>query len=282
MKQDPTKTLTIRNKFQKKLTARFNILRRRILELLVKQDVFGLSSQRVTVPFVSNVELPEPGAWSFLSDERKLEEFENWLQEETELTIEPLGDVWESFVQEGYQRGAGRAFDAVNKGNIATAETQSSLAFMAGQRAQFVAGIGAPESVEKVKLLAQRLFTDLKGVSEVMATQIRKELLDGLVQGDNPRTIGRRITDRTGQGVKHAQRIARTEIIRAHAEGTLDGLERLGVQQVGVQVEWSTSGDDRVCPICEPLGGQVFKIKEAHGLIPAHPNCRCAFIPALP
>ena len=44
--------------------------------------------------------------------------------------------------------------------------------------------------------------------------------------------------------------------------------------------EWSTAGDDRVCPLCGPLEGSVMTVKEARGLLPRHPNCRCAWIPA--
>lgn len=282
MKTDPSKTLTLRNAFQRKLRARFSILTQDIVEILVTKDAFGLSKKpKVKLVTAAAVDVGE-GAWSFLSDDRKLAEFENWLQQETGLIIEPEGDIWQSYVEEGYRRGAGRAYDQVNKARIAATTSQSGLSFIGGQRAQFVASLGGPEAVEKVRLLASRVFTDLKGVNEVMATQLRKELVDGLVQGDNPRVIARRIRDRTGKSLKHAQRIARTEIIRAHAEGQLDALERLGVEEVGVDVEWSTAGDDRVCPICLPLDGAIFKIKEAHGMIPAHPNCRCAFVPAIP
>jgi SPP1 gp7 family putative phage head morphogenesis protein len=81
-------------------------------------------------------------------------------------------------------------------------------------------------------------------------------------------------------GINRARMIARTEIIRAHAEGQLDALEKLGVDKVGVMVEWSTAGDDRVCSLCMSLEGVVLKIKEARGLIPRHISCRCAFSPA--
>jgi hypothetical protein len=37
-----------------------------------------------------------------------------------------------------------------------------------------------------------------------------------------------------------------------------------------------------VCPDCEALDETQYTIEEAHGLIPYHPNCRCAFIPAQP
>jgi SPP1 gp7 family putative phage head morphogenesis protein len=74
--------------------------------------------------------------------------------------------------------------------------------------------------------------------------------------------------------------VARTEIVRAHAEGQLTAMEDMGVTDLGVAVEWDTAHDDRVCPKCADLQGIVVKTSEAHGLIPRHPNCRCSWIPA--
>lgn len=42
-----------------------------------------------------------------------------------------------------------------------------------------------------------------------------------------------------------------------------------------------TAGDDRVCPICEDIEEEgPYTIDMARSLIPAHPRCRCVFIPA--
>ena len=92
------------------------------------------------------------------------------------------------------------------------------------------------------------------------------------------RTIDNQID---GINRRRATRLARTEIVHTYAEGSLDSYERLGVEEVGVLAEWSTAGDDRVCPQCSSLEGQILTIKEARGLIPLHPNCRCAWIPYL-
>ena len=41
-----------------------------------------------------------------------------------------------------------------------------------------------------------------------------------------------------------------------------------------------TAGDDRVCQDCEDIAADgPYELAEARDLIPAHPNCRCAFIP---
>lgn len=275
MKFDPSRTLTLRRRFERKLAVRFKLLQKEITKLLVERDVLGLTKKPLTYNVAEDVPAK---AWSFMNDSRKVEEFEAWLQEESGLTIRPEGDVWKEYIEEGYRKGAGRAFDQYNK--TAAAEGNDAIAAR-GARLQAM-GLNAPETKEKLQLLAQRTFTDLKGVTEFMATQIRKELLDGLVQGDNPKVIARRIATQTGKSSYAARRIARTEIIRAHAEGQLDALERLGVTEVGVQVEWQTAGDKRVCKLCAGMEGKIFKIKEAHGMIPKHPNCRCAFVPYIP
>jgi hypothetical protein len=45
-------------------------------------------------------------------------------------------------------------------------------------------------------------------------------------------------------------------------------------------VEVLTAGDDNVCPICEDISDDgPYTLDEAEDLIPAHPHCRCAFVP---
>ncbi len=229
--------------------------------------------------------------WAFQSDPQKVESFRRWIstQVEADILVAAGGDIdkayWTSFVEEGYKKGAGRAFDDVRKPALASGQEQ--LDFFRGTKDEFLRQtFGRPVAIEKVKLLAGRVFNDLKGVTDEMSTKMTRALTQGLAQGQNPREIARAmIKDGIGftkrRGVQsRALTIARTEIIRAHAEGQLDALENLGVEEVGVMVEWSTAGDDRVCPLCQPLESTVLKIKEARGILPRHPNCRCSFIPA--
>lgn len=228
--------------------------------------------------------------WAFQTSPQKVESFRRWIATQVEADILVAQTdldraYWTSFVEEGYKKGAGRAFDDVRKPALASGKEQ--LSFFQGTREEFLRqSFGRPVAIEKVKLLAGRVFTDLKGVTDEMSTKMTRALTQGLAQGQNPREIARAmIRDGVGftkkRGIQsRALTIARTEIIRAHAEGQLDALENLGVEEVGVMVEWSTAGDDRVCPLCQPLESTVLKIKEARGILPRHPNCRCSFIPA--
>ncbi len=106
-------------------------------------------------------------------------------------------------------------------------------------------------------------------------------MAQGLVDGSHPREIAKTMVEQIKSITKRRARVlARTEIIRAHAEGQLDGYEKLGISKVTGAVEWATAGDDRVCVECESMEGSLFTIEEARGLIPLHPNCRCAWLPA--
>lgn len=225
--------------------------------------------------------------FTFHTASQKVEQFRRWLATQVQHSI--LGTMsreienawWTQYARRGYEQGAGRAFDDVKR-PLAKAQTETGMAFYRGTREQFLRDSFAhPVAVDKVKLLAGRVLTELEGVTDAMSQKMTRELTDGLVEGQSPREVARAINREVdGVGKNRALVIARTETIRAHAEGQLDALKNLGVQQVGVAVEWSTAEDEDVCEECEPLEGVVLDIDEARGMIPRHPNCRCAWIPA--
>ena len=244
------------------------------------------NGQPIRIPHMDTFRLVSNQRFAFKSTPEQLVLFEAWLQQQLGAAFTSERDkYWEQFVREGYNKGAGRAFSDVNKAKralrpISKTEAETEALFE-GSREQFLQeAFGQTESIEKVKLLASRSLTDLKGVSGSVATRMNRLLVEGLSQGDGPRSIAKRMSEQLNIDQRRAQTIARTEIIRAHAEGQLDAMARMGVEKVGVMVEWSTAGDDRVCPLCAPLGGVTLKLKEARGMLPRHANCRCSWIPA--
>ena len=70
-----------------------------------------------------------------------------------------------------------------------------------------------------------------------------------------------------------AEMIARTETMRAVAEGTLDGYAEAQVERV----RFLSSAD--ACLECLGYDGHVYTRSEASGIIPVHPNCRCCWVP---
>ncbi len=260
-------------------------------------EVVTSDSSWIAVSGPTTNQLTANTRWALLSDPAKATVFTTWLRnllgsallEAIVSSGESEEETWLSaYIRESYQKGLGRAFDEVRFPALA-----KSLDFFEGTRAQFLQqSFGQPVSVNRLKLLADRALEDLKGITETMSTQIRRELVDGMIQGLSPRQVARNINNRVDKiGRTRARTLARTETIRAHAEGALDGMEQLGVEEVGVAVEWETStgtskpqltekGFPSPCPLCAPLDGAVFTIKEARGLIPRHPNCKCSPIPA--
>jgi hypothetical protein len=81
---------------------------------------------------------------------------------------------------------------------------------------------------------------------------------------------------------------ARTAAVKAKA-GAVEAEARIAQQiparllAIGAEyVNVLTAGDDLVCQVCEDISEEgPYSLDEAQGLIPAHPNCRCAFVPAI-
>ena len=249
----------------REVRARFRWLRKQVYELLVREDALGLRTRRLTLHT----------RWAAQSSPEQLEAFRRWLGRQIDVVTGTADDTWLArYIEEAYQRGAKRS--------QATVLARRFPGYEGGQEEFLRSAFGRPAAEERVRLLLMRAYTDLQGVTQSMAPQLARALADGMIAGLGPREIARNISAQISKIERtRALVIARTEIIRAHAEGQLDSLEMMGVEEVGVMVEWATAGDDRVCPLCLPQEGQVYKIDQARGMIPLHPNCRCAWIPVV-
>lgn len=232
---------------------------------------------------IANSQVVNAHRWQFASDPEKIKQFKAWLKTQiiADITGKSERELWEAYTKEGLQKGAGRAFDDTRRPQRVRDQMAGRMDFYQGSRDEFLrSSFHQPVAIEKVQLLAARSFDELEDISTTMATRMTRHLTDGLVRGASPREIARDLDRDIEIGRGRALTIARTEIIRAHAEGQLMALEQLGVEEVGVAVEWSTAGDDKVCELCQPLEGVVLKLDEAKGMLPRHPNCRCAWVPA--
>jgi SPP1 gp7 family putative phage head morphogenesis protein len=218
--------------------------------------------------------------WKFTTDPDKVKAFQQWMTEQLDATLLSSSQEaqWRAYIEAGYRKGAGRAFDD----GKAAARGQQTLDYYAGTRDEFLRSTFAqPVSVERVKLLAGRSYDDLENVTADMSTRMSRSLVDGLIQGKSPHEIAGNLSDDLDLSRSRAETIARTEVIRAHAEGQLDSMQQLGVDAVGVQVEWLATEDGNQCEDCSDLEGTVLSVDDARGMLPRHPNCRCCWMPAL-
>lgn len=116
-------------------------------------------------------------------------------------------------------------------------------------------------------------LTQLVGVSEQSLTALRRELTRGIVNGENPLVVARRVAKTTDLPFQRAATIARTEQLRAYRES----LRSYYAGAPGVsQWRWTASLSPRTCASCWAMHGQLFEYDEPMG---THPNCRCTMTP---
>lgn len=289
---DPTHTTTLRNAFVRAMNKRFIALRGVIRKAIVDEDCFGLEDITTQV-------MTPPGrkAFAFSRSSDKVESFMRWLRTQMDdglLQVTEMAQVglaseaaWTNlYIQDSYQRGVMRARrELKNAGyNVPSIERTGGLAV----------SMSTPFHMDRVGLLYSRTFSELKGITNAMDQQISRVLAQGIADGDNPRLLARKLTktifgkqgdlaltDTLGRFIpaqRRAQMLARTEIIRAHHQATIQEYRNWGLEGVRVKAEWSTAGFG-VCPECAALEGKVFSLDQIESMIPLHPNCRCMALP---
>lgn len=268
---DPTHTVMIRRAFDAEMVRRFKRLRRSIVTTIDGNDAFGL---RVNDP---------AGAFAFAFPRSgdKVTAFMDWLAREQAAAIFDLStgaplrsaaqQAWSNvYVDSAYRRGIRQASNELRGAGARISDSWIASAF------------NRPVHAERAGLIYTRSFNELRGITEAMDAQISRELAKGLIEGRGPQSIARGIAERVDKiGITRARVLARTEVIAAHAGGTLNTYREAGLEGVTVAAEFQTARDFSVCPQCAALQGQTFTIDEADGVIPVHPNCRCAWLPVV-
>jgi SPP1 gp7 family putative phage head morphogenesis protein len=280
---DPTGTGPIRQRFERDVVRRFRQLRSAIIKAVGTDDVLDLGTVLPKVPGTIGdaLQTPPPKAFQFQRRADKVASFNSWLQEAQDKGIlevqtgTPLQSAasqsWmNTYIDSAYQKGIRDAGAKLKKAGATVDDYFLRSAF------------NRPIHADAVGLLYTRAFNDLDGITKTMDQQISRVLAQGMIEGRGPMDIARKLADRVdGIGIVRARTLARTETIAAHAESTLNMFEEAGVEGVELEAEFTTAGDDAVCPECEDLEGEVYSIEEARGVIPVHPNCRCAFLPVV-
>lgn len=270
---DPSKTTILRQAFIRAMNKRLLKLKQDVLKWILEEDELGL------LP----VEIRQVGnrrTYAFATATEKVSVFRRWFTNKVKQGVLETDGVpaWtDEYVHSAYRKGLVHSYLESRRRFLAAIDPR----FIDLARDEFLKeAFAAPETVNKIQSIYTRTFETLKEYTHDMAVKTSSTLAEGLANGLHPSQIARELTSKMDNlSRSRALTIARTEIIHSHAEGQLDGYEKLGVKEVGADVEWSTSGDSRVCEECATMEGVVMKIEEARGKIPLHPNCRCAWIP---
>ena len=282
---DPTRTTALVQQLVDQMRARCNALTHAVEKLIGEDDVFGLGEGTDGEPHgmpTANA-APPLARWKFASNPQKVAAYQAWLKVQTQaglLRADRKGKPWmATWIESSYKKAVVRAYTEAHPEALAT-----SVEGYAEARDRFLADtFVSPITAKRLELLYTRAFEKLKEYTAVMAHRTSTILTDGLAHGTGSRKLAREMAHAMDALTKtRALAIARTEMANAYAEGSLDTYEVLGVENLTVMAEWSTAGDGKVCPTCRPLEGLTLAVKDARGMLPRHPNCRCAWLPAQP
>jgi hypothetical protein len=309
---DPTNTYKLRRRFQSDFTQRWNKVRIAAREIIMKQDVLGLRAgglMQVMAPAIANssqkVEVWQrwfenaldkivggDGSWmrpyiSAAFDEgtkfgqvqaktgeivhqysgHRSEALQALVRVELRGILQAVSQQATRAVAEGLLTSqppmaiVRRVWAAVDKIGRKRAE---ALVEMLIVRAHSEASLDVYEAhgIAKVGLLPEAVAAKKLGATDAKGKQTSKTKKAVSPQhGFGTRSRGATPSQRTIQRIRRAE---------------LNIASRLG-ENVNVQ----TAGDDRVCPICEGISEDgPYTIARARSLIPAHPRCRCVFVPA--
>lgn len=148
-----------------------------------------------------------------------------------------------------------------------------SLSYRTGVPPGKVARMIAESGIGLTPRQAQALDTYRRGLEKSPA-RFNEEKIADMVRAYGDRLLRQR-----------ARLIARTEILRAQAEGNRElwrQAKERGLLPPGAEVEWKTTGQENVCPICDELdeetvpAGGTFSVGVEGP--PLHPACSCVLI----
>lgn len=299
---DPTGTKKLRTAFNSMLAIKWRGMKALTRQVIVQQDLLTMGAKGL-------MQIANP---TVQGGATKTQMFQRWYDYIAQTQVLQGDGSWmREYIRRGYE--AGVAFAQAEVGNyvsklagdrqetifqLAVVELQGiieatsqqavrAVAFglLHGQRpnriARAIADVidktGVTRSTALVELIVVKAFGEGTLDTYESAGVRRVGLLPETVLARRTTDARRRITPSgpagtrsRGEtpGLRTIQRIRKQE---RELEGAVPG----GL----VNVE--TAGDDRVCPVCEKISNRgPYRINKARQLIPAHPRCRCVFIPA--
>lgn len=170
---------------------------------------------------------------------------------------------------------------AYNKGVLRAESMLKSIGVKAGL------GIGVETDEAAIDILQQRAGLQIDGLTKAIRQKLVFQITEGMRLGEPAEEIAKRLSGEIdSMGIERARVIARTEVMTAFNTATVDRFERHGIKKI----EWFAAYDERVCTNfeinfggetyygCDGINGAVFDVDD-HPPIPAHPNCRCVYLP---
>jgi SPP1 gp7 family putative phage head morphogenesis protein len=268
--ESPAETEGIQDEYRRDLARRIRKLRGVLRETIVENDALGIKGGYET-RLNDEDDISSREEFDFEQAPPKQVEFRKQLREWIDEGILEPTDIEE--IEEG------RHYTAIY---IDSAYAQG-MAFANGLLIQkdvdvpdedFQTVVSRPIHASTLETLYSRNYEGLEDITEDMDRSISRILTEGFRKGWGTRKLADEITKEV-RDIQHtrARALARTEVMNAHNEGTLNRYDSFGVEQVEILTHTP-------CPICQRIeDGDPYTVSEATGLIPAHPNCVCTWAP---
>lgn len=214
--------------------------------------------------------------------------FMAWLQLQIQAVVigndATAANNWQNqYIDQAYERGIKRTqADIKRLGIDANMLRGVTVADIVGTATASL-GVGTatgPIHQEAIRTLYLRSYSDLQGITDEMAKQIRRTLVESIEQGKGINDIAEAINDRVDKiGLTRSKLLARTETARAYNVSAIAEFETVA-ENAGIEplYEWVTTIDGRERPEHKDRDGKVYTRDEAMRLI-GEPNCRCALKP---
>ena len=194
--------------------------------------------------------------------------------------------AWEAQVRENVKLYPAQSYE-LGQHQIATFLQMLGLVAQADLPA---AGAIGPTKPAAVEWLQRYTLHEIDGALSKYSDEIRSSALYGMRGATNPTQVASWLYRATKDAKVDWRRIARTEMVRANAEGRLTAVKAMGYEEV-----WCPRHAG-ACEACKRLlEGQTFRLEDVQGksnygraqkdwiaCIPLHPHCRHVWLPAVP
>lgn len=277
---DPTRTLTLRNRFAKEAKRRFKALNRAVRTAILEHDILAGGIQTMAAQRNDN-------------PSEVIRKFLEWLsrQENREILAANgiTDEMWtDTYSDQAYRQGVKRARAEMSRAGYQVPPINDA----GGVDALMV----QPIHQDMAKILGMEMRTNIQTTATNMNMIIGKLLNGAVPAGRDPSVIADQITkimtnlipdvplpeinERFMSGMQRTIQIGRTGVVKSHHIATIKEYEQWGVEGVQVMAEFVTAGDDRVCERCKTLEAKgPYALEEVITMIPAHYGCRCVALP---
>lgn len=311
---DPTGTRDIRRRFGNLAEMRFRKVRTILQQAIVAQDILGLKPQTVSVLAIAaslqsaaKAAQEQHGNLQAQPDANKVKGLQSWFDDLLRRVVVEDGSWMRPMIALSYNRSVARAM-RLTKSNLQPPDTNEQINSLVALCLVELQGICEAVSQRVIRAASLALlhnenptqgFSDMstaiqaigvtrtKAMAELMVVKaFTTGTLDQFEQAGIKRVgaIPETFVKVKGDARFHdapagpGSRIGREE---PPSRSTIYRISRVQrrLEQFG-QVNVQTAGDEDVCPICQDIEDEnPYTIDEARSLIPAHPRCRCAFVP---